>query len=317
MQQFISSISKFKSVGVFSHLRPDGDALGSQVAFSLWLSSRGVNVHAFNDDPAPENLAWLLNYFPIRKPTREDFASCDAFVFLDGNALHRFGPLAESLKTSGRPLFMIDHHPEPESIFQETIHDVKACATAQLVFFVYLNSGLDRITKEACEAIYTGMMTDTGSFRFDSVTDQTHTIISELIRLGGLEVAKIHEKVFDQRTAPQIELLGLALSTIKNHGDGFVSMFVSKEMLQKTGCTKEDTEGFTQYPMSVKGTNAIVFALELGNRIKFSFRTRQTIDANVWARKFEGGGHVRASGGWFTGSLTDAIETAIQIGKQC
>lgn len=315
MQSFISKVTAFKTVGVFSHSRPDGDALGSQVAFCRWLSGYGVSVKAFNEDPAPANLAWLLPYFPIAKPTLEAVGKCDAFVFLDGNSLNRFGSLAEGTAHSKRPFFLVDHHPEPDSIFTAAVHDVSACSTAELVFLIILNAGIERLDPESCKALYTGMMTDTGSFRFDTVNSQTHTIVSELIRRGGFNVSEIHERVYDDRSQGQIELLGMALQTLKLHGDGFASMYVTREMLQKTGCSKEHTEGFTQYALSVQGIHAMVFCLDFGDKVKASFRTKRLVDANVWARGFKGGGHIRASGGWHEGPISAAIEDLIAAGK--
>lgn len=315
MDSFIAKVSAHKTVGVFSHLRPDGDAIGSQVAFCRWLSSFGVSVKAFNEDPVPANLAWMLPFFPVQKPTLESVGACDAFVVLDGNALHRFGTLCDGTRHSGRPHYMIDHHPDPESIFSARVHDPKACATAELVFLLFLESGLQRLDSDSARALYTGIMTDTGSFRFDSVSDRTHTIVSELIRLGKFNVSEIHERIYDDKTAAQLELLGMSLQTLQVHGEGFASMFVSKEMLRSTGCSKEHTEGFTQYPLSIAGIFAIAFFVDFGDQIKVSFRTKRGVDANVWARAFKGGGHARASGGWHPGPMETAIESVIQHGK--
>jgi phosphoesterase RecJ-like protein len=303
-------------VGVFSHLRPDGDCIGSQVAFCRWLSSFGVKVRAFNEDPLPQNLAWMLPYFPIEKPTLESAGACDAYVFLDGNALHRFGAVAGGTAHAGRPYYLVDHHPEPEldALFQ--VHDVKACATAELVFYLFLNSSLDKLDKESAEALYTGIMTDTGSFRFDAVTSQTHTIVAELVRRGNLRVSDIHERVYDNRTLAQLTLLGKALQTLTLHGDGFASMYVTAEMLKETGCSKEHAEGFTQYPLSVQGIHAMIFCLPIGDKIKVSFRTKKYVDANRWARNWNGGGHVRASGGWHDGPMEKAITELIADGKR-
>jgi phosphoesterase RecJ-like protein len=312
---FISKVTRHKTVGVFSHLRPDGDAIGSQMAFCRWLSARGVQVKAFNEDPVPANLAWMLPFFPIVKPTLESVTACEAYVFLDGNGLNRFGSLAEGTAHAKRPFYLIDHHPSSEMPFEAAIHDVSASSTAELVFYLYLNSDLGLLDKESAKAIYTGIMTDTGSFRFDSVRFTTHTIVSELVRIGGFNVAEIHEAVYDDKTAGQIALLGKALQTVALHGDGFASMYVTKAMLDETGCSKQHTEGFTQYPLSVQGVHAIVFCVDFGDRIKASFRTKRDIDANLWARQWKGGGHVRASGGWHDGPMEKAIIDFIASGK--
>lgn len=314
MKEFLDKISKFSTIGVFSHIRPDGDALGSQVAFCHWLQIQGIRAFAFNEDPPPDNLTWLLGHYPIQKPTAEHIDRCEAFVFLDGNAQNRFGKAAESLIPGKKPFFLIDHHPEPELKYEAAVYNVKATSTAELVFMIYLSTDLNKMNASAAKALYTGIMTDTGSFRFDSVTSETHTMIAEILRIGKFSPTEIHELIYDGRKQHQIRLLGMALQTIKQHEKGIATMAVSKKMMTETGCEKEDTEGFVSYPMSLQGSIAAALMIEIGGRVKLSLRTKRHIDANKWARTWGGGGHVRASGAWFNGSLEQAEKAVVETG---
>lgn len=317
MQAFIESILQHKKVGVFSHIRPDGDAVGSQIGASIWLSKFGKKVFAFNDDTIPANLSWLLHFFPIQKPTEELVNFCDAFLVLDGNAPSRFGQFGEHLYSCGKPVYLIDHHPNPEGHYEQMISQTIACSTAELVFHLYMNTNMDLLEREAAMAIYTGLVTDTGSFRFDSVSPDVHTIASELLRRGGFTPPEVHEKIYDNRSVQQIQLLGKALTTVQAPGKGKIGIItITEEMLKATQTTYADTEGFVAYALSLNGVDAAVLFAEIDGRIKLSLRSKRAIDCNIWARNFGGGGHVRASGAWFEGSLEEAISSVLEKGYE-
>jgi bifunctional oligoribonuclease and PAP phosphatase NrnA len=117
----VAQLLSHSKIAVFSHIRPDGDCLGSQVGVCLWLEQNGVQVRAFNQDPSPENLRWLVDLFPVESPTQAGLLEVDAVLFVDGNQLSRFGELAESLAEAKIPLYMIDHHPDPSDICTDYI----------------------------------------------------------------------------------------------------------------------------------------------------------------------------------------------------
>jgi len=314
---FIESLLEYKKIGVFSHIRPDGDAIGSQVAASIWLSKFSKNVLAFNDDAAPENINWLMRFFPIQKPTKELVDSCDAFLFLDGNSASRFGEFGEYIFKSEKPKFLIDHHPNPDGDFKSMLHSVKACSTAELVFQLFLNTNMDLLEKDAAMALYAGIVTDTGSFRFDSVNADVHTVVSEILRRGKFSPPEVHEKIYDNKNLNQVQLLGKALTTLEAPGDGRIGIIqIKKEFMEETGTSYADTEGFVAYALSLKGVTAAILFAELDKGIKLSLRSKRDLDCNVWANNFNGGGHVRAAGGWFYGSLEDAKKEVYEKGKE-
>lgn len=314
---FISSILEHKTIGVFSHIRPDGDAIGSMVGACVWLSKFGVKALAFNDDAVPQNLAWMLNSYPIQKPSKELVESCDAYLVLDGNAASRFGEFGEFIYKSGKPLFLIDHHPFPEGNYAASISETRACSTAELVFHLYMNTNLDLLDRGAAMALYAGIVTDTGSFRFDSVNPEVHTIVAELLRRGRFSPPEVHEKIYDNKKANQIRLLGKALTTVEAPGNGRIGIIkITEDFLNSTQTKHSDTEGFVAYALSLEGVDAAVLFAEKEGKIKMSLRSKRAINCNEWARTFNGGGHVRASGAWFEGTMEQAISTVLEKGNE-
>lgn len=317
-KQFISKILTHRKVAVFSHLRPDGDCLGSQVALCLWLQKNGIDAAAFNEDDIPGNMSWLQNFFPISKPAKDKLKDFDAFVVVDGNALHRFGEIAESMGDLGKPIFMIDHHPDPDTVFEEFVSVVSASSTCELIYRLYEEHDASQINEPAAKAMYLGLVTDTGSFQFDSVKPATMHAASTLLERGNFTPNEITERIYASRPLRQLKLLSLALDTIKLHANGVISTIcITREMFETTNCTNEDTEGFVQYPLSVEGVKACVLFREDGDRIKLSLRSQSDdIDVNKWARKFNGGGHQKAAGAWHEGPLEKAMKDVLSEGSE-
>ncbi|WP_428235820.1 DHH family phosphoesterase [Gracilimonas sp.] len=316
-KNFISKIVQHQKVAVFSHVRPDGDCLGSQVALCLWLQKNGIETSAFNEDSIPENMGWLLDFFPISKPAEAELSNFDAFVVVDGNALHRFGETAEKISELGKPVYMIDHHPDPDDIFEEFVSEVEASSTCELVYRLYAEHDPQQIDEHAAKAMYLGLVTDTGSFQFDSVKPGTLHAAADLLDRGGFTPNQITEKIYSSRPLRQLKLLSLALDTIELHAGGKISTItITRDMFEQTGTSNEDTEGFVQYPLSVEGVKACVLFREDGDRIKLSLRSQSDIDVNKWARKFNGGGHKKAAGAWHSGPLQTAVDEVINAGKE-
>lgn len=316
-KEIISELQKHKNVAVFSHLRPDGDCLGSQIALCLWLQKNGVDATAFNEDDPGDTLNWLTDFYPVIKPVENDLEDFDAFVVVDGNALHRFGSVAEKITETGKPIYMIDHHPQPDDIFKAFVSRVDYSSTCELIYELYTEHDPEQIDGDTARAMYTGLVTDTGSFQFDSVTPNTLNAAAELLERGGFKPNEVVEKIYNTKTLGQLHLLSKALETIALHADQqFASITVTKAMFDETGTTKEDTEGFVQYPLSISGVKACILFREDGDRIKLSLRSRSHVDVNAWARQLNGGGHKKAAGAWHEGPLEKAIDEVIEIGEQ-
>jgi phosphoesterase RecJ-like protein len=311
----IPKLHAHKRLAVFSHIRPDGDALGSQIGMVHWLKQHGVDAVAFNQDQPSPSIAWLTELHEIVKPKEEDLDGFDGFVYMDGNRPDRFGKIAEKAAELGKPLYLVDHHPEPLQIYTDQHWDVKASSTAELVYRLYKETSLDQIPRDAAIALYTGMVTDTGSFRFDSVSPATHRAAADLLQLGGFKPNIVHERLYDQRTSNQYALLGLALSGMQFFAGGRIgTIHVTSKMFQDTDTSYEDIDAFVSYPMSVVGVEVAVIFVEHEGRVKLSFRSKTDLDVNQWARQFEGGGHAKAAGGWTNGPLEEAIHRVLEVG---
>lgn len=317
-KDFIKNVKKHHHIGVYSHIRPDGDCIGAQVALCKWLQNNGLKVTAFNDDDISENLVWLTKYFPVQKASDELIETCDLFIVVDGNAPHRFGSYEEYQQRKRRPVFMIDHHPNPEDDFDLSISVEEASSTCELIYNLYREHDLSQIDEEVAKALYTGIITDTGSLQYDSVTPETMEAAADLIRRGNFTPNQVAERVFSNQTLPQLKLLSVSLSTIQLFENNQIAvMTVTKKMLDDTGTTNADTSGFVSYPLSITGIKAAVLLKDLDDKgIKMSLRSKSHVDVNLWARELGGGGHKKAAGAWHPGPLKKAITETVAIGSK-
>lgn len=314
IQEFVDSIRRYSKISIFSHVRPDGDAIGSQIALALWCKKQGIEVRAFNDDSVPQSLSFLLDFFPIEKPEKKWIENCDAIILVDGNDPKRFGGYAEIIQQLNKPLFMVDHHPEPLAIYEVGFSDPKASSTAEMVYRIYRQSGLLHYIDEAvAKAIYTGIMTDTGSFRFDSVTPDLHEIIADVLRRGAFSPHEIHQRVYDNYEFRHLKLISEALATIEVHHQGrLATLSITEEILQKTACTYDDLDGMISFALSLNTVEVAVLMYEREEKIKLSFRAKtDAVNVNEVARQFGGGGHSKASGAWHNGPLHTAVSDIV------
>lgn len=317
-EELISKLKMHRTVGVYSHIRPDGDCIGAQVAVCKWLEKNGIKAFAFNDDAVPLNLKWLGDYYPIQEPEEEDLEQCDAFLLLDGNSPTRFGSYAEYIKDDPKPTYMVDHHPDPQDGFDLSISVEEASSTCELIFHLFLQNDIKQLDTEAAKALYTGILTDTGSLQYDSVTPETMNIASELLRVGEFRPNEVAERVFSNKRLNQLHLLSMAMGTIELHEDNQIAtMYVTSEMLDETDTTNDDCEGFVAYPLSVTGIKAAILFKDLGEGVKMSLRSKSNdVDVNKWAREIGGGGHKKASGAWHPGPLEKTIQEVVEIGSK-
>ncbi len=316
VSELARQLKKFKKVGVISHVRPDGDAIGSQLALCRWLEAQGVTFLAHNDDSPPDDISWIAKGIEIAKRSESELDACDAFLFVDGNSPGRFGQHHTYFEKSTKPSFVIDHHPSPSEGYSYLVSVPEAASTAELVFLMYRETAPDAITKEIAAALYAGIMTDTGSFRYSSVGSHTHEIIAQLIEAGGLQVNQIHERVYDNRGLNQLRLISRVLGQIEIHEYGIATMYVRTTDFEATNCSYEHTEGLIGFALSVKGVTSAVIFTEYKGQVKMSLRSKSNLDVNQLARKFGGGGHQKAAGAWHDGPLEKAMREVIDAAKQ-
>ncbi len=283
-----------------THISPDGDGLGAEVAFAHYLNKIGKQVIILNNDPTPSNYQFLNDIYPINQFDFSEHASliedAEVIVVLDANSLQRLGFMKASIFASQAVKVCIDHHPEPEQFADINMIDETTTATAEILYHLinYLSGRV--IDKEIAIALYTAIMTDTGSFRYPKTDPEAHKITAHLIQMGADPVT-IYEQVYEQGNINRLQLLGLALSHIKLVYDGKLSyMTITKEMFLNTETTDADTENFVTYTLSISGVQIGIMFTELDGLIKINLRSKGDIWVNELAKEFGGNGHKNAAG---------------------
>ncbi len=290
-----------------THINSDGDGVGSEVALAAWLRARGTQAHIVNPTPVPKSLAfvvpdesWVLD--PAAPATQDLCEEADVAVVLDTGEVPRIGrvkPLIERL-----PTVVVDHHPRGDQPIQGvSFRDATACATGELVFDIILAAG-GPWPSDADPAMYVAILTDTGSFRFSNSNPASHNIAAELVR-RGVSPEVMYRRVYGSSPHRRLMLLRSALGELEVDSESGVAwMTVPSEDYQRLGATADDIEGLVDYPRTVEGIEVgLLFRSTAKGGIKVSFRSNGNVDVNALARRFGGGGHVRASGALVEGGL--------------
>ena len=315
---FLSSLLQKQSFYLVTHVRPDGDAIGSQLAMGLYLEKLGKTVHMINSDPHPDNLGWMpavdrIEVFDGSLGQRTRIDQADAIIVLDANASNRLGEVGTLIKHSTAPKFLVDHHTNPESWFDVSFVKDKASSTAELVYELIEKQGdLDLIDEKIATALYAAIVTDTGSFRFSAVVPQLHRIVADILERGNLTPAPIHTALYDTKSLASIKLLSRALATITLRYQGEIGyMVISQQMLRELQADSDETDGFVNYVLSVDSVKAGLLFLETAKGTKVSFRSTGDILVNKWAASFGGGGHRNASGAFVKKPLDKTIKVVM------
>jgi phosphoesterase RecJ-like protein len=307
-----------KKIAIIPHRSPDGDAMGSTLGLYHFLLKLNHQPVVIAPNEFPEFLAWLpssktvLVYENDRVNCTKILNEAELVFTLDFNALHRTGEMEQVLSKLSAPMIMIDHHQLPDSYATFTYSDTSFGSTCEMIynFIGYLNQK-NLIDKTIATCLYTGILTDSGGFRFPKTTGTTHRIVAEFIDLG-VENTEIPNLLFDNNSYDRLQLLGRALQNMKLLFDKKTSYIsLSQKELDEFNYVKGDTEGIVNYGLTIKG---IVFAAIFiehrdENIIKISFRSQGEFDVNQFARDhFNGGGHINAAGGKSYDSLANTIK---------
>ena len=224
-------------------------------------------------------------------------AEADVLLVVDTNAGHRIGDVEGVFRKAGKPVLLLDHHPDPEGWFDVACVRTEAAAAAEIAYDLIAGIDPGLIDRAVATALYVGVMTDTGSFRYSATTPRTHAIIADVLDRGDLRPEPIHVSIFDGRSREGLALLSAALATIVTHYEGrLATLFVTQDMIRSTGAFFDETEGLINYGLSLDGVLAAVIFLELPSGVKLSFRSKGDCPINGWAGQFGGGGHPNASG---------------------
>ncbi|AXO79951.1 bifunctional oligoribonuclease/PAP phosphatase NrnA [Olleya aquimaris] len=312
-----------KKIVIVSHKNPDGDAIGSSLALFHYLTKTNHLATVIVPNDYPDFLKWIpgqdliLKYDSQKEDSEQKIAEADIIFTLDFNAFHRAGDMVNVLANSQALKIMIDHHQQPDDYAKYTYSDVTMSSTCEMIYnFIEYLDGLPVIDSNIATAIYVGIMTDTGSFRFRSTTSATHRIIANLIDKGA-DNTFIHNQVFDTNSYNRLQLLGCALSNLKVIPESRAAFItLSQKELQQFDYKKGDTEGFVNYALSLNNVVlAAIFIEDLQQGIiKISLRSKGDFSVNEMSRAhFQGGGHTNAAGGKSDVDIAKTVEKFISI----
>lgn len=316
-------LSAPKKIVITTHHKPDGDAMGSSLGLYAYLIQLGHHVKVITPTDYPEFLHWMpynsevLVYTEHLQESAKLVEEADLIFCLDFNSLSRINELGELVGKSAGYKIMIDHHLDPQDFDDFRHWSINACAAAQLVYDFIVNEldGAEYIDKYVATCLYTGIMTDSGSFRFPSATSEVYRIAADLIDLGA-EHWRIHQLVYDNASENRLRFLGHCLSNkltvIRAYNTAIIT--VTKEELNQFQIVTGETEGIVNYALSINGIKLAAFIVERPDRVKLSLRSTGDFPANeICSKYFNGGGHRNAAGGASEGTLLEVVEKFKQI----
>ena len=327
MVEYISSSIKEKIIAAFesardivitTHMNPDGDALGSSLGLYHFLKLSGKNVNVITPNSYPDFLHWLpgdeevIEFHKKSNKAANLISRADTIFFLDFNEEKRIGKMGELVMENERATkILIDHHPDPVAKCDIEISDIRVSSTAELVFYLlsFVNKNL-LVNKTVCECLFTGIMTDTGCFSFNSSRPSTYEAVAAMLQ-SGIDKDRIYNFVYNNFSEHRMKLLGFSLDkkmkVIPEYRTAYISL--TMEEMKKYKFSTGDTEGFVNFPLSIKGIVFSVLFLEKKDRIKLSLRSKGDFPANDVAKKhFGGGGHRNAAGGELKMSLSETLD---------
>ncbi len=286
---------------ITTHVNPDADAIGSEIALYNILKETGKSARIINHSITPYNLLFLdkeniIEYYSTEKH-RDIFEEADVLVAVDFNRSDRIVRMEAGFLKSQKLKICIDHHQDYEDIFNFIFIDTDYSATGQIIFDFIKETGIVPLSYETAEPIYAAIMTDTGSFRFERTTPQIHKISAELLETGVVP-GDVYDKIYDQSKFSKIKLLGRAVNSMKLYGErqevGYMRLNLAD--FEETKAIESDTDGFVNVSLSVENVKLGLLFLELKEGFKVSLRSKGLIPVNRLASEFGGGGHVNAAG---------------------
>lgn len=310
-------VDKGNRFTIIVHRNPDGDAIGSALAWAHYLRLKGKFVDIIAPNSFPDFLKWLpgsdniLLYDTMKNDADALLRSSDAIFCLDFNAMSRVADIADVVNELDIPRLLIDHHLFPENNFTVSISNITACSTAELVYrLIYALGDDDMLNKDMAECIYTGIMTDTGNFAYASNRKEIYIIVARLIE-AGIDKDKIYRRVFYNYSIDRLRLFGFVmnekLQVFSNYNASIMTL--SHNEIKRFNAVKGDTEGLVNMPLQIKGLRFSCFLREeYPGKINVSLRSVDDFPCNkVAAEFFGGGGHKNASGGEYIGRIEDAV----------
>lgn len=315
-------LSKAKNIVITTHYNPDGDAIGSMLALYNYLVKKKYPVTCIAPNRFPGFLNWMpgsqeiMKYEEQKQECEKLLSSADVIFCLDFNDPKRVEVMTDALLKSPAVKILIDHHLEPKDFCQYTFSFSTSCATCELIYHFIDQSGDKKMIDESVgECLYCGIMTDTGSFRFSSMTADTHRVIAELME-SGVKNYKVHENISDDYTEERMRFLGYCLKDKLKIFPEFKTALIalSKKEMESYHNQPGDTEGVVNYALGIRGIRLAALFTEREGKIKISFRSKGTFSAkDIAVTYFDGGGHRNAAGGSSNLSLEDTVAKFVAL----
>jgi phosphoesterase RecJ-like protein len=307
-------LDKPKKIVITTHKNPDGDAMGSSLGLYHYLKLKGHKVSVITPTIYPQFLFWLpgnaeVVVFPDQRQLSKDLARESEIIFcLDFNTLDRLEEFMPLIKNTNAIKILIDHHLDPDAFPDYSLSQISSSSTCELVYnFIDMLGDKNLINKTIAECLYTGIMTDTGSFKFSSTSPQTHYVAAHLMEMG-INHTIIHNNILDTNSVDRLRLLGYSLSEKLKILQKFHTAYIAltKAEMEKYHYKAGDTEGFVNYALSIAGIKVAGLFIEKDNVVKISLRSSGNFSVNNVCRKyFKGGGHQNAAGGISNVSLAE------------
>lgn len=321
VQEIKDLLSSPKRIAITTHQRPDGDAMGSSLGLFHYLTALGHKVKIVSPTPYAEYLAWMpgakdIIVGPEDKDLAEwTFEGADAIFCLDFNALHRINEFEKPVKDSMGKKIMIDHHMDPQEFYDYQYWDDKASSTAEMIFRLMEElDHLDYLSKDVATSLYTGIMTDTGSFRFTSTTPRVHRMVARMMETG-INVNEIYDNIMSNSSVDRLKFIGHCLTerlkVVPELNTAY--MMVPKEVFKTYNIKTGETEGLVNYALGIRNVKLGVLMTVQDNIVKLSFRSRGQVNSAQLAGNFGGGGHFYASGGKSTGTLDETEKKLLAL----
>jgi bifunctional oligoribonuclease and PAP phosphatase NrnA len=321
-KQLSKLFSTSSNILLVCHINPDGDAIGSQLALHHYILSIGRNSEMIVPNNLQEFLKWMdgsekINVFiRNRKKCIHLIENADLIVMVDFNQPSRLGEAESYIVASGARKILIDHHLDPMNFADIMITDSSKCSTAEIIYDLVteMNEG-EFSNRSYSEALYVGIITDTGNFEHGSYTSRTMNIVASLLE-SGIDKGKILNSIYNNFTVDRMKLQGFALNQRMVILPEFRTAYIylTRADLAEYNHTKGDTEGFVNLPLSIKDIVFSTLFIEKEGFIKLSFRSKGTFPSNEFASQyFSGGGHLNASGGEYPDTLENTIKYFLKV----
>ena len=309
-EAFHEFVGRHRRFLLTTHINPDGDGLGSEVALALWLAAQGREARILNDALMPPAFTFLARHVPFESYEPEGaerrFTEADAVVVLDTSNRQRVGRLSAHFDRHTIPVAVIDHHVSHAGFGQVNVIEPEASATGEIVYDL-IREGGGEITPAMAEALYIALMTDTGSFRYSNTDTHAHRMAAELL-LHGLDPQRLHAQVHSHASAGRLRFFGEVLSALELLEEGrLVVLEAAPEQFQRHGLAGADTDGLVDLPRTIAGVEVVALFSEVETgKVKVSLRSTGRVAIDRVASRLGGGGHVHAAGVLLRGSRAEA-----------